>query len=378
MNAALRRSRFPLILVVVLIWIGLYLWMMGSADWPWSSKGPDGAVGSVLGFGTVPSGTLTRFGSAVPPRIHNGDWQRMFTGAALHGSLVGLLLAGWWWASLAKGMRGLVGVGATVLVMIAGGAAGNFVHAKVYPDTPFAGPGPFGWVAALIGLQMGLGLFGGLVHGRRLVFSSIFSLLFVGLFMWLQDAHKAMSSDWFRPALGLEALGASFGVGVVTPLLMGAKTFARQSNMFVKPFAWVAVLAWVGAMAVQLPRAVRAGEAGDVRVFLKALQDAEVDARSLFDDGREARRYKRTALHESLNALREHAFASQLSDRALLQAYVKAMRPIASGDMPDPHAVLVRCRRALKVWHDKVEVPLRRDYGLPPRAPHRVRRWDSL
>ena len=370
-----RKRRFPLIPIVLCIWLAMYLWMMHTAKWPWVNERAPTPTTKVLSFGSVPSPVLARFGSAVPARMHQGDWHRVFSGAALHESLLGLLLLGWWWSSLVRRLRGITGQGAVVLAMVAGGAIGNGVHAAVYPASTIAGPGPFGWVAALVGLQLGLGLFGRLAGGRALVVSALMSVLFIAAITYAFGGNRAWNEPTVRPMLGVQALGTSLGIGALLPLVLGARRVARAATGFAKPLAVVAALAWIGAFAVQMPKTVRAGQGPAVQSFLKALWETEVLAQQVYEEGRQARAFQRMQLHEALRAVAGHDHAKALEDRTTLDAYLEAMRAIARDDMRDPHGVLVRCRRALRTWHDTVEHPMRRAFGLSPRPPHRLRLW---
>lgn len=368
----------PWIPLVLALWTGLYFWMMGSAGWPFAVENAPNPLYEILGFGSVPPGTLTRFGSAMPERIHNGDWQRVFTAASLQPSLLGLLLLGWFWVSVVRGLRGLTGMGAIAFVMIAGGAGGCWVHAHLYPETQFAAPGPFGWVVALIGLQMGLGLFGKVPRGRRLVGSAVASLVFVGALTWMTGGEAAFASETLRPALGLEALGTSLGLGLLLPLLLGAPRIARRAHPLATPLGLVACGAFVAACAVQLPRTIQAGDAGQMTGFLEALRVAEVDTRAVYDDHRHVQPHVRDRARASLGAVAEHDFVKQLDDETLLTAYLQTLHAIARGELVDPHGALFRAQRAFEAWYEGVEKTLRRDYGLRPRPPHELRTWTRM
>ena len=368
-----QRRVFPLVPIVLLVWAVVYLLMMHAQGWQWQRPGATDTLQVLFGFGYVPDGVLREHGAAAPVHVNGGDWQRLFTGGLLHASLLNLLLVGWWWTSLAKGVRAITGTGAVLLAMLVGGVVGGLVHANVHPDSWTVGPGPFGWVTALIGLQMGLGFFGGLPNGKQLVWSSVFSLIVVGVLMWF-FARGVPLDD---PRLGLYGLGGSFGTGIVLPLLLGARRFARRAQPLVKPLAMVAGLACVAAIVVQVPQTVRAGDADELRSFLRTLDEAERKTRRVYLEAHKPwRRYQRGAL-EALDDLQTHRYREKLSSPASLQAYIDAMRKIANLDMVDPHARIVACRRALKRWYDETEKDLRRDHGLRPREPSQLRRWDN-
>lgn len=365
-----RAARFlGLVPGVLLLWAALYLVLMWQSGWPWGSQ-------QIWSSGTVDSHVLDRFGSAVPVRIHQGQWQRILTGLLLHGSLLSLLMLSWWWAGQARTLRGLIGAWPTFSLMVLGGAAGAAAHALRIPESNVAAPGPLLMVVSLVGVQLAYGLFARQPRSKALLISSFVSIaILAGLQWYFTRAHRAGAG--LVAQYGEVAMLSSLGAGLaLTALLRPWRSEHPKRGRVVGAL----VLLIAGLACATQGQALSRSDAGSRKQVLQLTRDvytAGAHARRVYVAGAAARRPERDRLHRLLQGLRgPSADALDEPDAERLRAYADAMQPLATGDVPDPSGVLVRCRKALRAWYEESEKGMRADVGLDPIPPAQLRIWD--
>lgn len=354
------RRSIPLGWPVLLVWVVVYLLLMAQGGWAWKGAG-------FLDFGSPPGTALDAYGAAVPAKIQDGAWQRLFLGFWLQRSLLGLVLLGWFWASTARTLVSIVGAPRTWLLFVAGGVAGALTHAFAHPESglPY-GAGPFDPIAAGIGAQVVWG-FGSLdARAKRIRNSALVSVVLIGILTWYftRDTDRGAG---VRALIGFEAMLGAFAAGVVLLVLFGPRRSAQPAGRLTAILSVVALGAVVAAAVVQAPLAVASGDRKATKRFLETLRSAEYAASSLRDQ-REATDAKRARLQDRLYAVLQSDFLEDFEGEEAVRSYVAAMQAYTK-PVRLPYMARDPCRKAFRAWYAEYEKPLRERVGLRLRYP---------
>jgi hypothetical protein len=347
-------SRAWVTLVVALLWLGLHVAGLVVSGAPLESD-------HVFTWAAVPPELQIRHGALVPSRVTGGEWQRVITGAAVAGQgALGLALALFMLAGAGRALERIVGSWRTLVVVTFAVAVGGVVRVLYDPESRF--PHVAGWdlTMGLVGARVPLGLALGGREGRTLVSGAFAYVAFVAVLAFAIPG---------TPASHLWGEGAAFVGGALAVVLLGPRrSFAPPGTL--TRLAGVATLAFVlVAAGLQARTADASGSDPAWKALLASLDDTEEAARLLWK-ARDPTRVvpgSREDLGRQLDDLSASSLLKGFDGADAFRAYLESMRPLATGDLRDPTAVLARLKAGYRTWAPH-EDALRRRLGRLTRA----------
>jgi hypothetical protein len=153
---------------------------------------------------------------------------------------------------------------------------------------------------------------------------------------------------------------------------MGPRHVDRPPGTVVKGAAVLGLLAVLLAAGIQARQALADPGVAQAQRVLALLETTEAEARRLWNASNPSRvpRAERDAFGTRLDAARTSPDLEGMEGRTELMAYFESMRPLATGDLRDPTAVLPRLKAAYARWE-----PFERSFllrhgarprGIPP------------
>jgi hypothetical protein len=262
----------------------------------------------------------------------------------LAGGVLPLLLALWVLTSSAGALEVRAGSARTGLVLLAAGLAAAGLR-TVWLFEGSANPQAMGWdlVLGAVGATIPWGLARGGREGRVAVSSA---LAFVALSILL--VMVPAGGAWWM----LAGQGAGFVAGALTLTLLGPRHVDRPPGAAVKGLALLGLVAVLLATTVQARQALADPGAERARRVVLLLETTEGEARRLWKAPNPAKvpREERQAFGARLDAARASPDLEGIEGAAELLGYLEAMRPLATGELRDPTAVLPRIRAAYARW----------------------------
>ena len=348
--------RVPLRGLVMIVWLVVYLLLMWHSGWPWESS-------SIWSFGSPSAVTLERAGAMVPA---HASWERFFLSPWLHRSLLGAVLYLFFWSGVGGQVIAFAGVARAWILFVVGGAAGAAAHWLSYPDSGMAaGAGPFDAIAAMVGASLCWGFVSRAPGAKRVRNGSIVTLLIVAAFTWYATQDAGGNPEVWK-LLGLEAMLAGFGSGVVLMGLFGPRRVGAPAGAGVRNIAFVLTLGVLAAGIAQGAALLGSADRQAAGGLIGKLESAEQAAWTLSRDQVEATDGQRAALSRLLERVLADPYLEGFAGLDVLRTYVDALR-LYTQPVRLPWEAEGACRSAFEAWYAQHEKALRATKGLPER-----------
>ena len=291
---------------------------------------------------------LLRLGGMLPELVRLGDAHLLITYGFVHAFVLHLLLNAWVFLAVGRLLESVIGSARLFLVFTISVIGGGVAH-MLFSDVLMVGAsgGVFGVVGAL-GLWSLRAQHPQAKAARATAF--LFLLFSAALF--------------FLPGVANDAHIGGLVAGVVVMALLGPRRSERPAGVPTRALAWLLLLVTLGAGCLQAA-AAPAGAPAEARAFLSELHRVKRTARALYNDPVNARPEARTALGGRLDALLATPWLEGWEGEAAFRAYVAALRPVATGDIPDPPRFDARLAEALAAW-EPFEKRMRLGSGAAP------------
>lgn len=335
-------SRTPVCWLLLLVWVMVHVTALVLSGGVRAAPGPWWTWGSPTGQ------TLLRMGAMLPDLVRAGDWHRLLTYGFVHAFVLHLLLNAWVFLAVGRLLESVIGSARLFLIFVASVAGGGVAH-LFFDDALMVGAsgGVFGVVGAL-------GLWS--IRARHpqakaaRATALIFLLFSVALF--------------FLPNVANDAHIGGLVTGVLAMALLGPRRSESDAGTPTRAAAWLVLLATLAAAGLQAG-AAPAAPAAETGSFLHELHQVEARARRLYAEPWNVKPAEREALGRRLNALLAAPWREGWSGKAALEAYVATLRPVATGDIPDPLSFEARRDAAQAAWAP-FEDRLRLESGAAP------------